>query len=119
MSRKLPNYVRTYRRRTGLSQDEVAFLLGCNSGTKVSRYERFARLPSLETAFAYQAIFGVPMRELFGGVYEQELMKVHERAHQLVEMFKKQPRDQSTTRKLECLRAIASSSLLNQPIIHE
>jgi len=37
MSHKLQNYLRTYRKRNSLSQDEMAFLLGCQSGTKVSR----------------------------------------------------------------------------------
>jgi transcriptional regulator with XRE-family HTH domain len=65
---KLDNYLRMYRKRAGLSQDEVAYLLGGNSGTKTSRYERFRRMPSLETALAYEAIYGVPARELFAGV---------------------------------------------------
>jgi|SRR6266576_4678451 len=60
MSHKLENYLRTYRKQSGLSQDEVAFLLGCQTGTKVSRYERFARKPSLETLFAYEVVFGAP-----------------------------------------------------------
>ena len=68
MAHRLPNYLRTHRKRAGLSQDEVAFLLGCRSGAKVSRYERLARRLSLETAFAYEALFGVPARELFAGV---------------------------------------------------
>jgi hypothetical protein len=41
----------------------VAILLGCKKGTKVSRYERFARKPSLETLFAYEVVFGAPARE--------------------------------------------------------
>jgi transcriptional regulator with XRE-family HTH domain len=69
MSYKLENYLRTYRKRSGLSQDEMAFLLGCQNGTKVSRYERFARKPNLETLFAYEVVFGAPARELFAGVY--------------------------------------------------
>ena len=71
MSHKLENYLRTYRKRSGLSQDEVAYLLGCQNGTKVSRYERFARKPSLETLFAYEVVFGAPARELFAGVYQK------------------------------------------------
>lgn len=68
---RLPNYLRTYRKRSGFSQEDLAFLLGVRSGAKVSRYERFARLPGLPTALAYEAIFQVPMRELFGGVYQR------------------------------------------------
>jgi len=65
---KLDNYLRTYRKRAGFSQDEVAYLLGTRDGTKTSRHERLKRTPSLEAALAYEAIFGVPVRELFAGV---------------------------------------------------
>ena len=69
----LPNYLRTYRKRSALSQEEVAFLLGTkglNKGTKVSRDEHYARTPTLEDALAYEVIYGRPVRELFAGLYE-------------------------------------------------
>jgi len=69
-SRRLPNYLKAHRKHSGLSQDEVAFLLGCENGAKVSRYEKRRRLPPLETALACEAIFGVPVSELFAGVRE-------------------------------------------------
>ena len=69
-SRRLPNYLKAHRKHSGLSQDEVAFLLGCESGAKVSRYEKRRRLPPLETALACEAVFGVPVSELFAGVRE-------------------------------------------------
>lgn len=48
---KLDNYLRTYRKKLGLTQREVAFLLGCHSGAKVSRYERSARIPLLTSSW--------------------------------------------------------------------
>jgi transcriptional regulator with XRE-family HTH domain len=68
---RLPHYLRLHRKRAGLSQDEVAWLLGAKSGTKVSRYERFGRQPTLATAFAYEVLFDVPASEIFAGVFEQ------------------------------------------------
>jgi transcriptional regulator with XRE-family HTH domain len=65
---KLENYLRTYRKRSGLTQQEVAFLLGSEDGTQVSRYEKRRRLPPLETALACEEIYGVPVAELFAGV---------------------------------------------------
>lgn len=62
--RKLPNYLRTHRKRAGLLQRELALLLGCKSGAEVSRYERSTRQPTLRTALAYEAVFGTPAREL-------------------------------------------------------
>lgn len=79
------NYLRTHRKRTGLTQDDLAFLLGCKSGTKVSRYERLIREPNLETAFACQAIFGVPAHELFPGIYQNVEQIIKQRAERLKE----------------------------------
>jgi len=67
---KLENYLRTYRKKSGLSQREVAFLLRCRNGTRVSRYEKRQRVPPLPTALACEAVFGAPVSELFAGMRE-------------------------------------------------
>lgn len=67
-SRRLENYLKAYRKKTGLTQREVSFLLGWKAGEQLSRYERRHRLPQLRTALACEAIFGVPVAELFAGV---------------------------------------------------
>ena len=70
----LPNYLRTNRKHISLSQEEVAFLLGMKGMAKekkVSRDENNMRIPTLEFALAYEAIYGKPIRELFAGLYEQ------------------------------------------------
>ncbi len=79
----LQNYLRVNRKRISLSQEEVAFLLGLkgmDKGGKVSRDENQARLPKLETALAYEAIYGRPVRELFAGLYEEVTRQVSARA---------------------------------------
>jgi transcriptional regulator with XRE-family HTH domain len=53
---KLDNYLRTYRKKLGLTQREVAFVLGCHGGAKVSRYERSGCIPDFKTNFAYEAM---------------------------------------------------------------
>ena len=80
MSRKLPHYLRSERKRAGLSQRDVAALLGDRTVSKVSRYERRRRLPPLITALAYEAITGKPVAELFGGTYQPILAAVARRA---------------------------------------
>ena len=105
---KLQNYLRTYRKRAGLSQDEMAFLLGYRSGTKVSRYERFARQPSLQNALAYEVIFRAQLRAVFGGIYQQVERKTLKRVQLLVQKLERAKPDHKTTRKLSMLKAIAS-----------
>ena len=53
---------------------------GMDKGGKVSRDENYSRIPTLETALAYEAIYGKPIRELFAGLYEEIAKDVSSRA---------------------------------------
>ena len=77
------HYLVTERKRWALTQQQVAFLLGSKKGDKISRYERHDRVPHLKTALACEAIFGVPVRALFRGMYEKVEEQVVERAYLL------------------------------------
>ena len=109
MPHRLPNYLKTYRRRAGFSQDEVAFLLGCKGGAKVSRYERLARQPSVETAFGCEVVGGVPSRELLAGVFEKVEEQIRKRAQALAEKLNAPNPDRMTLRKLQRLRVLISA----------
>ena len=84
MPERLPTYLRTHRKKAGLSQHEVAHLVGMSNGSKVSRHERFVSVPQLETILAYELIFRTEARTLFAGVYEKVEANVIERARVLV-----------------------------------
>lgn len=106
---KLENYLRTYRKRAGFSQDEIAYLLGAKSGTKTSRYERFRRTPSLETALAYEAVFGVPVRELFAGVFQKVERETRMRARRLRRKLEAGARSSAVPRKLDRLGSLLAA----------
>jgi transcriptional regulator with XRE-family HTH domain len=105
---KLPNYLRSYRKRCGFTQDEIAWLLGCRYDTKVSRYERFARQPLLPTVFAYEVIFQTPARMLFPGVAEEVERAVITRAAELLERLAAKHPHGAIAKKLAALRAICA-----------
>ena len=106
-SPNLPNYLRTHRKRLALSQDEVAFLLGAESGAKVCRYEQLVRLPSLETALAYEAIFQRPIRELLSGLYQKIEKRVIGRAKVLGSRPERRKLNHRLARKRGALTTIA------------
>jgi transcriptional regulator with XRE-family HTH domain len=110
-SSQLTNYLRSNRKRLGLSQDEVSFLLGTKGESKVSRYERFNREPSLKTALALEAIFQRPVRELFGGLYQKAEQQVTERAKILNEKVASQTANPKTLRKRQILSNIAEHNI--------
>lgn len=93
--RKLPEYLRSYRKRVGLSQSEMAYLLGLNSATSVSRFERREQLPDLRRAFAYQVILSVSVESLFAGVFEEVKRETERRAMVMARRLLKKPKPTS------------------------
>lgn len=69
-SHTLGNYLRTYRRQSGLSQRELGLLLGYKDQAQVSRHERSETVPPLVIALAYEVIFRAPVSELFLGMHD-------------------------------------------------
>src|ERR1022692_691601 len=63
--------LRTYRRSWGLTQRELAGLLGGRSPTHIARIEAGKRTPSIEIALACQIIFGVPPEIMFPRLYTE------------------------------------------------
>jgi transcriptional regulator with XRE-family HTH domain len=106
-SNSLPHYLRTYRRRSALSQGQLAWLLGCQAGSKVSRYERFARTPNLQTVFAYEIIFRTPARELFAGTFAAVAHATLKRVDSLTVRLRHQAPNRLVTAQLAALEAIA------------
>src|SRR5713101_7245594 len=63
-------YLRTHRRVWGLTQRELASLLGFESAAHVSRIENGKRAPTVESALACQVIFGIPPSAMFPHAYD-------------------------------------------------
>ena len=110
------NYLRTARRRAGLSQDEVALLLGKGSGDTVSRHENYTRTPSVPTVFAYEVIFRANSRELFAGAYEQVRRSIIARSKTLITALSCQSGNTRALRKLRYLESIVEGEQHNQKL---
>lgn len=87
MNNAIAIYLRTYRKRSGLTQSEVARLLGLESGQLVSRYERLDRNPSLETVLGCQVLFDVLPHELYPGLYQKVENLTRQRIHAFIGQF--------------------------------
>jgi transcriptional regulator with XRE-family HTH domain len=106
---RLPHYLRACRKRVGLSQEDMAYLLGFESGAHVCRYERFRRSPGFRMALALCVIFQIPPRELFGGEYQKVERAIRKRAKRLAGRLAGEKPDQLTNRKLAFLRRIVAA----------
>jgi DNA-binding XRE family transcriptional regulator len=104
--RSIATYLRTLRRRSALSQDDVAFLLGTFVGTRVSRHETGVCAPRLEVALVYALIFDVSIETM----YEDDLRRLErgvcERAERLCESLAHRLRDPLRDEKRAALRRL-------------
>ncbi|MBR0960904.1 helix-turn-helix domain-containing protein [Bradyrhizobium japonicum] len=69
-SNKKFSYLRSYRLRWGLSQRELANLLGCKSPGIISKLEKSTRVPSVKVVIGCFILFGTRAAELFPGVFD-------------------------------------------------
>jgi hypothetical protein len=113
-SEPLPNYLVSHRKRSALSQKEVAFLLGIHGAARVCRHERFSLDPGLQTAIAYEAIYHRPIGELFPGLVEKVRNDVRARVKILEQKELLSQTDALTTRKRQSLAAIFPAKIHNQ-----
>ena len=101
----LPNYLRSKRKSIGLSQEEIAFLLGFDS-SHISRYERFTRSPGFRIAIAFEVIFRTPVRVLFSGDYRTIENDIRARAKLLAKRLNGKKSNHRIDRKLTHLNRI-------------
>jgi transcriptional regulator with XRE-family HTH domain len=85
MSSRVPSYLRTARRSWGLTQREMARLIGTKSRTHISRLERGERSPSVESLIACLVLFGATASELFPYLYSHIEETVLRNAARLLE----------------------------------
>ena len=108
MGEPLENYIRTFRRRVFISQQEMATLLGASDGTGVARHEAGDRLPSLETLLAYAFILQVDPRELYAGRYDRQARSIRVRINGLLGKLREQLPTPDVIEKIEHLEHLAS-----------
>src|SRR5271166_5647271 len=68
-SSSVGTYLRFLRRKSGLTQRELAQILGTVTEGQISRHERSVTPPTLIAAFGYQVVFQEPVSEIFPGLY--------------------------------------------------
>lgn len=107
--KRIASHIRMHRKRSGLTLRELARLVGHRSVGKVSRHERGLTIPTLPVAISYEAIFRVPIRELFPGVHETAAKNAEARLEDLeLSLGRKSAKARDadvTARKLEFISA--------------
>ena len=101
--------MRTYRLRTGLTQRDVAALLGLGTGSTISRTEKGNGIPSIQVLLGYCVLFEAHPQNLVPGILRDIEKIVYARAHVLAGQLRKR---QATPMVLERLKFLENLSQL-------
>ena len=101
-TRRPINYLRSYRLRWGLSQKELAYLLGWDRPDIISRIERKQRAPTLALAMACYILFDTQAAQLFPDISAGIEHLVMARVQELYETIQGDP-SRRTKKKIELL----------------
>jgi transcriptional regulator with XRE-family HTH domain len=86
----MQNLLRTYRKRTELSIEDVSQLLNMRDSSTLSRCERGYRKPNLEIIFTYHLLFEVSIDKLFENEMKYTFKKIEKNIDPLIEDLSKQ-----------------------------
>ena len=102
MKKKNLNYLRSYRLRWGLSQRELAYLLGWSRSEAISRIEMKQRAPTLKLVIGCFVLFGTTAAELFPDLSTSIETDVIARTWEFYEKIQGNP-SKKTKRQIELL----------------
>ena len=102
----LTTYLRMYRKRTGFTHEELAFLCGAMCGSSIARHEKGARLLKLRTALMYECILQASVRELYAGLFHEALESVKTRATGLRASLERRPPSSGRDHKIAMLQEL-------------
>ncbi len=114
IERRVLCYLRTHRRVWGLTQKELARLLGFKSREHLSRIENGKSAPTVESALACQVLFGIPPSAMFPRAYdeveERVIRDVYERHLALADTTKPSELRKRELFELALERAVSSAN---------
>lgn len=106
-SPKLERYLRTYRLGSGLTQRDVAALLGMETGSTISRTEKGNGIPSILVLLGYCVLFEAHPKDLVPGIFRDIEKVLPARAEVLIRQLKKR---RATSMVLARLKFLANIS---------
>jgi transcriptional regulator with XRE-family HTH domain len=107
------NYVesialKSHRKRSGFTQEDVAILIGVQSASQVSRHESGEREPDLRAAIAYRIVLDAPFAHLLPKLFREIAKEVEARASQLAGQLAKKESGLHQAERLELLRQLTA-----------
>lgn len=102
------NQLRGCRRKSALTQSDVAFLMNLPDGCNISRYERGERTPSFDMIVIYQLLFDIRIESLFQHQNSRLQSELLTRIKQLIENLRPNQKIPKVSQRIKFLESIFS-----------
>lgn len=99
-----PNFLRMYRKRSPLTQADIAYLMGLSDYSNISRCEKGQRAPSVDLLLGYHLLFDTSIESFFEQQAIIILLNLSKRIEYLISETKKEedmPKNASRIKFLE------------------
>lgn len=103
----ISNNIVYYRKKTGLTQSQLAEKLGVKT-TTVSTWERGASSPDIETLYDICKIFDISLNEMYGINTENGLIQIEQPYDKLITVYTRSRKNLSQEEKIRLARIILS-----------
>jgi transcriptional regulator with XRE-family HTH domain len=100
------NHLRTYRKNTYITQNDIAALLELEDNSLISRCEQGVRSPSLEMVLLYHLVFDIPMLTLVANQISHVKEQLVIRLARLIDDLKLQEVTVNTEARIEFLKIV-------------
>ncbi len=102
----MQNSLRTFRKKTELTLEDISQLLGMPYGSALSRCERGQKKPDLEILFAYHILFSASFEELFPEETERIKRKIAKNTRCLLKTLEGLEKTRKNQAKIDFLRSL-------------
>ncbi len=101
--------LRTCRKKTELSIQNISFLLSMSDSSTLSRCERGMRRPNLEIIFTYHILFQISIDKLFETEMRKTLLKIATNIEPLIHILQRQEQTRKVKERIVFLKLLKQS----------
>ena len=110
LSTKLGSYLRTYRISTGLTQKDVAALLGMKTGSTISKTEKGKGIPPVLVLLGYCILFEVHPKDLVPKIFSNIEQAISAHAIEVAGQLQKRHKTPMVLARLKFLENLSQLS---------
>ena len=101
-----PNFLRLHRKRSPLTQADIAYLIQLSDYSNISRYEKGQRAPNIELLLVYHHLFATSIESFFEPQSEIVQFSLVERIEHLLNDLKKEDNNSKNAPRIRFLEEV-------------